>query len=165
MEDIFVPQASSCSKCNDIIEIESVYCSNCGYPEHGTKSDVSKYHAYRAIERNKNMDADKRIRSARNTLYVMAGISVLVGVFGFFMNYDSATLITNGILSVIYLVLGYWSSEKPVMALLLGLLLYLTTIIISAVFEPSSLIKGILWKGIIIVFLAKGLYSALSIKK
>jgi len=50
------------------------------------------------------------------------------------------------------------------MALLLGLFLYLTTIIISAVIEPTTLIRGILWKIIIIAYLGKGIYSASSLK-
>jgi hypothetical protein len=165
MEETLQPQATTCSKCDSIIEIENIFCSNCGYPEHGTEKDIAVFHANKAMERNKNMDAGKKIKSARNTLYVMAGVTFVFGVFLFFQDYDSAVLITNVILSLIYLVLGYWSMKKPVMALLLGLLLYLTTIIISAVFEPTTLVRGILWKVIIIAFLGKGLYSALSIKK
>jgi len=165
MEEMLQPQATACSKCDSIIETENVFCSNCGYPENGTEKDIAVFHANNAMERNKNMDAGKKIKSARNTLYVMAGISFLSGIFLFFQDYDSAILVTNVILSLIYLVLGYWSMKKPVMALLLGLLLYLTTIIISAVFEPTSIVRGIIWKVVIIAFLGKGLYSALSVKK
>ena len=84
----------------------------------------------------------------------------------FFFSLDSiGILITNGILSIIYLVLGSYTSKKPLMAILLGLLLYLTTIIISAIFDPSTLIRGIIWKILIIGYLGKGVYSASSIKK
>jgi hypothetical protein len=62
--------------------------------------------------------------------------------------------------ALIYLALAFWSDKKPFIALLSGLLLYLTLIIISAVFDPISLVKGFIWKIIIISYLGKGLYSA-----
>ena len=107
----------------------------------------------------------KKINSARNTLYVMAAINFVFGLYFFFTNQDIATLVASMILSIIYLLLAYWSSQKPLMALLLGLLLYLTTIIISAIVDPVTIIQGILWKIVIIAYLGKGIYSASSIKK
>jgi hypothetical protein len=83
----------------------------------------------------------------------------------FFSMDDVSILITNVVLSIIYLVLAFWSSQKPLMALLLGLLLYLTTIIISAVVDPTTIIKGFLWKILIIAYLGKGIYSASAIRK
>ena len=88
-----------------------------------------------------------------------------LGFIYFFVDQDIAVLVTNVVLGIIYLVLGSWTSKKPLVAILLGLLLYLTTIIISAIFEPSTIIKGIIFKIIIIAYLAKGVYSASSIKK
>ena len=165
MENNSLTQSLECRLCKTAIDIESVFCSNCGFPEHGTNNEIASYHAKAAMDKNKHMDAGKKIKSARNTLYVMSAITLVFGLFYFFQLQDIAVLVTNIILCIIYLVLAEWTSKKPMMALLLGLLLYLTTIIISAIFEPSTIIKGILWKVIIISYLAKGIYSASSIKK
>ncbi|WP_296378014.1 hypothetical protein [Winogradskyella sp.] len=154
-----------CSICKTIVDAESIFCSSCGFPENGTDKDVAQFHAKNAMKKNQHMDADKKIKSARNTLYVMAGITIVFATIAFFVNQDSATLITSFILGVIYLLLGSWTSKKPLIAILLGLFLYLTTIIISAIVAPETIIKGIIFKIIIIAYLAKGVYSASSIKK
>ena len=72
-----------CSLCNSLIDDESVYCSECGYPEKGTEKEVAVFHANKVMEKNKNFDAAKKIKSARNVLYVMAGISFLSGDYIF----------------------------------------------------------------------------------
>ncbi|WP_299884888.1 hypothetical protein [uncultured Lacinutrix sp.] len=154
----------TCTHCELPIIENTAFCPECGYPEKGDEQDVAKFYAKRVMAKNKNMDAEEKIKSARNTLFVMAGLVMLFGFFSFFVNDDYVTLIINFIICCIYLLLGGWSKEKPLIALLLGLLLYITTIIISAIIEPSSLIKGILWKIIIIGYLGKGIYSASSTK-
>ncbi|MBV7268788.1 hypothetical protein [Winogradskyella luteola] len=155
----------TCSICKTAMDTEEIYCSECGFPEKGTDKEVAQFHARRAMENNQHMDADKKIKSARNVLYVMAGITLVFGIISFFNNQDIAVLVTNVILGVIYLALGSWTSQKPLVAILLGLLLYLTTVIISAILLPETLIKGIIFKIIIIAYLGKGVYSASSIKK
>jgi hypothetical protein len=167
MEELNALQASEsgCTICKTPMQSLDVFCPECGFPEHGTDKDVAQFHARNAMQKNQHMDADKKIKSARNVLYVMAGITVLFGVIYYFIEQDIALLVTNVLLGMIYLVLGFWTSKKPLVAILLGLLLYLTTIIISAIIEPETLIKGIIFKIIIIAYLAKGVYSASSIKK
>ncbi len=158
-------QDLACTICKTSMYIEDLYCPECGYPEKGTEREVALYHARRAMQKNQNMGADKKIKSARNILYVMAGIVLVFGFFGFFEDEDVGILITNAILGVIYLLLGAWTSKKPLAALLLGLFLYLTTVIISAIFDPSTVLRGIIFKIIITVYLGVGVYSASSIKK
>ncbi len=164
MEENIENPSPQCSFCQTMIESENVFCINCGFPENGTDNDKAIFHARNVMKKNKNMDADKKIKSARNTLYVIAGLSFVFGIILYFSTNELSILLTNGILAIIYIILGSWSTKKPLMALLLGLFLYLTTIIISAVIEPTNLVKGILWKIIIIAYLGKGIYSASSIK-
>lgn len=153
-----------CSLCETSLGDGSVFCSNCGYPERGTEKEKAVYHASKVMKKNKHFDAEKKIKSARNTLYVMGGFFFLYSMFYYFNGNDLAVLTTNLILAISYFVLGYWSIKKPLAALLLGLLLYSTVVIISAIVEPASLISGILWKVLIIAYLGKGIYSALGLK-
>ena len=46
--------------------------------------DVAQFHAKNAMKKNQHMDADKKIKSARNTLYVMAGITIVFATITFF---------------------------------------------------------------------------------
>ena len=153
-----------CSLCKTEIELDSVFCGSCGFPENGTDQQVNIFHRRLSFNKNQKREADKKIKSARNTLYVLAGITILFSTIQFFSHQDTATLITGYILGVIYILLGSWTSKKPLMAVLLGLLLYVTTIVISAIVEPQTIIKGIIFKIIIIAYLTKGVFSASSIK-
>ena len=164
MEEENIIESNFCSFCKESIESESVFCLNCGYPENGTEKDVAQFYGRRAMQKNKNIDAEEKIKSARTTLYVIAGATLVFGLIFYFSNKDLFTLATNFVVFFIYLLLASWSTKKPLMALLLGLLLYLTTIILSAIVDPSSLVRGVLWKVIIIFYLGKGIYSASSIK-
>jgi len=109
--------------------------------------------------------ARKEIKSGRNSLLIIAGLSFLFGVGYFFLHDDSATLIASGILSIVYLGLAFWSQQRPLIALVLGLLVYLTTIVINAIVDPETIYKGIIVKVLIIVFLSKGINSALQLRK
>lgn len=165
MEQQSITQSLECSICKSTVNTESVYCSNCGFPQNGTDKEVSIFHANRVMENRKIKDAADKISSARKTLYVMSGLSLIIGIILFFTMDDVSILISNVVLSVIYLMLALWSSQKPLMALLLGLLLYLTTIIITAVVDPTTIIRGFIWKILIIAYLGKGIYSASTIRK
>lgn len=168
MEDMTILEVSesSCSICKTPMQTENIYCPECGFPENGTDSDVAKFHARNAMKKNQHMDAGKKIRSARNVLYVMAGFFLIIGFINFFANQDLAILISCVVIGIIYLALGSWTSKKPMIAILLGLLFYITTIIIDVVFiGPEMLMKNLIIKIIIIAYLGTGVYSASSIKK
>ncbi|WP_299098523.1 zinc ribbon domain-containing protein [uncultured Winogradskyella sp.] len=154
-----------CSKCNTLMIAETVFCPECGFPEHGTEKDVAQFHARNIMKKSNELDADKKIKSARNVLYIIAGVTMLFGFIFFFTDQDASVLVTNVVLGIIYLLLGSWTSKKPLVAILLGLLLYLTTIIISTIIDPATIIKGIIFKILIIAYLGKGVYSASSIRK
>lgn len=155
----------NCSHCGSPMAPDKIYCVHCGFPERGTDSEKSKFHANRVLEQRKGDYAKKEIKTARITLLVIAGLSFLFGIFVFFLNDDSASLIASGVIAIIYLGLAYWSQQKPLVALVLGLLVYLTNLVINAIIEPETIYRGIIVKVLIIAFLAKGINSALQVRK
>ncbi len=164
MEEILIKE-HYCSKCNNEIKINQKFCTNCGYPEFGSISDKATFNSNEVQNYYKLKEAPKKIKSARTSLFVISGISFLYGLIMFFSNDDSASLITSAILSIIYLVLGYWSQQKPLIALVLGLLVYLTIMVLNGIIEPSTIYKGIIIKVLIIAYLGKGINSALHLRK
>ena len=166
MEQIDVIQAgeqkngSSCSNCSFLMGNDDVYCHACGFPEKGTDQERAKFHAKNAIKKNKHFDAYKKVKSARTTLYIVGGVTLVAGIGSYLFVNDIALMVTNIIVASIYGVLGYWSNKKPLAALLSGFLLYITVLVINGVVEPESLYKGIIWKVLILTYLGKGLYSA-----
>ncbi len=159
MEESILPE-SLCSQCSTAISEETKFCTNCGYPEKGTEKEQATYHAQKIMKKSKAKDDKKRIESARNTLYWIAGIFFVSGIFLFAISQDNAILVTNIIIAIIYLILAYFSKEKPFATLLSGLLLYILIITLNAIFDPSTLFSGIIIKIIILSFLIKGVYSA-----
>jgi len=164
MEEVTIPE-KVCSHCNASLEVNQKFCTSCGYPEDGTEKEKAVFHADSVMAHSKSKEAPKFIRRARNTLFFIAGITFLYGVFIFFSQDDSATLIVAALMTVIYVILGFWSQQKPLVALVLALLLYVTNIVLNAIIEPTTIHKGIIMKIIIIVFLAKGINSALHLRK
>ena len=164
MEESTPTEQPTCTFCSEAIDNEAIYCASCGYPENGTEKDVAKFFGRRAMQKNKNIDAKDKIKSARNTLYIIAGATLLLGLFVYFQDKDIYALAANFVVFFIFLLLASWTDTKPLMALLLGLLLYLTLVIISAIVDPTTLFSGVIWKVLIITFLGRGIYSASSIK-
>ena len=154
-----------CSVCATTLSEDQKFCTHCGFPERGTEEEKSRFHAHKVIEARDEREAKQRVSSARTTLYVVSGLMFLGGLIYFFIDNDISVLITYIILSVIYLILGYWSQSKPLIAIILGLLVYLTLIVLSAIADPTSIFSNIIIRIIIIVYLAKGVYSASAIKK
>lgn len=165
MENELVIEEKLCSLCKESITIDTVFCSNCGNPENGTEQQKAQFFAKRAMNKTKNIDADKKIKSAKNTLFVLCAIMVVYGFINYAATNSIFELAISFFLAFIYLALAFWSEKKPFVALLVGLLTYLTLIAISAIVEPISIIKGILWKIIIISYLGKGMYSAFESQK
>ncbi|MDY8136864.1 zinc ribbon domain-containing protein [Aquimarina sp. 2201CG5-10] len=159
MEEITI-QNVSCSQCSTEMTLETKFCTNCGYPQNGNEKEKAVFHANRVMKNSQIKDDEKRIKSARNTLYWMAGLSFAFGLILFFRTQDTIELIVQTIVSGIYLLLAYWSQQKPFAAILSGLLLYLTIIAILAIVDPFTIFSGIIFKVIIIAFLVKGVYSA-----
>ncbi len=162
-ESITLPEV--CKECETVLKDEHTYCPSCGYPQRGTAGEKSKFHAQRVMNKSKANQAPKVIQQARTILFVIAGITFLYGIILFFSLDDMASLIAAAVMASVYVVLGYWSQQKPLVALVLALLVYSTNIVITAIAEPSSIHRGIILKIIIIYFLARGINSAIHLRR
>lgn len=164
MEDLIIAP-KNCSHCNLEMQWEQKYCNECGYPEGGTPQEQSGFHARQVMKKRGKAEASSRIKKGRNILFIVAGISFLSGVYYYFKLDDSSVLIVNTVLSLCYLSLGFWSQKKPLVALMLGLLVYLTTLVLTGLIEPETIYKGILLKIFILVYMFKGINSALQLRR
>lgn len=160
--DQTIPKCGSCSK---PIQKHIKFCIECGFPQGGTEEEKAKFHANKVMKQNKHFEADKKVKSARTTLYIVGAATGLLGLVSLFGKQDTPLFITNLILASIYIMLGLWSTKKPLAALLSALLLYITILVFNALVEPSSIFSGIIWKVLILVYLGKGLYSAKAAQK
>jgi hypothetical protein len=150
-----------CSLCGtELAEIE-IFCSNCGYPEKGTDSDKKKFNANQQINEIDYNEAKRKINNAKYILFVIGGLNLILGfVLGFKMENSNAVIIESVIIAVIYVGLGFWCNSKPLPAIIAGLILYLTLIILNMIIDPITIIQGIIWKIVIIGAFIKGISAA-----
>ena len=106
---------------------------------------------------------DKNIRQARNTLFFLACLQLLLGLFTIFTSHGNAAWITTAmttLVAIIFFALGLWTKQKPHTAIIYALIIYILLWVGDSIFDPSYIYKGILVKIIVIVYLAKGLKDA-----
>jgi len=110
---------------------------------------------------------DKHVLNARNAIFVVAGAQF---VFGSIVVLTSSKLgETIDIIislcfvlltSLVFLALGLWTKRKPYTAILIALIFYALLLLADAVYDPTTLFKGIIMKIFIIVYLFRGLNQA-----
>jgi hypothetical protein len=108
---------------------------------------------------------DKHIRQARNAIFWVAGL-LTVNVAMLFMRESEVYeymwldfLIYGGFIGA-FIFLGFYTKKKPYTAIIMALILYTLFILLNAVIEPMTLLKGILFKIITYVFLIKAINDA-----
>jgi hypothetical protein len=108
-------------------------------------------------------DHQKQIRQARTTIFVVAGIQFFFGMYSGFQFGGNTGWIVFGItafIALIFLGLGLWARKKPFRAILIALILYSGLLLTDLIMQPSTILKGILIKIFIIVYLVRGLKKA-----
>lgn len=159
-----LPASILCRCCSENTNADDQFCEHCGYPLKGTDVEQNTFINARQYRQHYMQELNKKIKSAGTTLYVLAGLMLLMGLVYFFANTDnnssSAVLITYAIVAIIFLLLGFWSRQQPVAAIISGTVLYLLIVIIDMIADPSTIIKGVIIKALIVIYLVKGMYSA-----
>ncbi|MFI5141780.1 MAG: hypothetical protein ACHQII_05440 [Bacteroidia bacterium] len=152
---IIITDITKCYVCKSTgLTANDKFCPNCGFPQQGTKDEMKRF--IYIINNKKQIleDHRKKINSARNVLYVLAGLNVFVAVIlGIVVQNNIPVLISCGISAAIYLALGLWSKKNPFAAILSGFFVYITLQAIAAISNPASILQGLFLKaGIISAF-------------
>jgi hypothetical protein len=166
-KEITITDYSTCYFCKSTGLTENdKFCPNCAFPQRGTQADMQKY---LALFKNKELILEEQktaINKARNILFALAGLNLLFAIlFGLVINNDFPALIIQFIVSMAYLALGFWCMKKPFPAILSGFFVYVVLQVMNAVYDPTTLYKGILWKVIIISAFVYGYKAALQSDK
>jgi len=108
---------------------------------------------------------DKHIRQARNAIFTVAGLllvnlAILYNTVPAGYEYIWLDFLIWGAFITGFIFLGFYTKKKPYYAIVGALCLYAAFIILNAVFDLSTLYKGVLFKIIIIVILVKGINDA-----
>jgi hypothetical protein len=101
-------------------------------------------------------DVNKSINKGRISLFVLSGLYILAGFLeGFYIEYYNIIFgIIDWGIATCFMGLAIWSFSKPYFAILSGLIIYVLLVILLALIEPATIFSGIIWKIIIISYLA-----------
>jgi ABC-type multidrug transport system permease subunit len=160
---------SECKCCFEKTNPADQFCQACGFPLKGSEEEQTAFYNNRNYKHLEIDALKKKISSAATTLYVLSAGSLVYGLIYFFIRRTeddaSAILITYAIVAIIFLLLGAWAAKKPVASLISGLVLYGLLLIMDVINDPINILRGIIFKILIISYLIKGLLSALEAEK
>jgi hypothetical protein len=170
MEETIVPAAPPvCRSCGNDVKESDTFCQICGFPLKAPREEQDQFIYDRDHKQLELRELKKKIKRAGTTLYVIAGLNLLLGLILYTVAPDSelaiAVLLTNLVVGGVFLGLAVWSKQKPVPALISALSLYILLQLILIAADPENIIRGIIIKAVIIVFLIRGLQSALDAEK
>jgi len=106
---------------------------------------------------------DKKIKSAQNTIFIVAGVQLIFGLIVAFTGPEEVQNIQIGVavvISAIFFGLGLWCKKKPFTAIIIALTVYSLLLISDAIYDPATIVKGAIVKAFIIIYLAKGIGAA-----
>lgn len=107
-------------------------------------------------------DTQRTINKGRYALFFIGGLYFVVGFFEAFImdGFELVFGIIDWIVASVFIGLGIWSYSKASLAMIIGLAFYAGIMLLLFALEPSSLIKGIIWKVFIIYLLIHGIKTA-----
>jgi len=154
----------ACPGCTTKVNEQDSFCEYCGFPLKATEKEQNLYRLKKAADKIDSDLAIKKIKEARNILFIIAALTLIFGIVMYFSTNSLDLLITNLILSIIYCGLGFWATSKPFPATLTALLIYIGIILLNAFIDPNTIYQGILFKIIFTIALVKASYGAYKFK-
>lgn len=108
-------------------------------------------------------ETNKEINRGRYALFIVGILYVITGFVESFVidGHDILYGIIDWIVAAIFIGFGVLSYKKASLALILGLSFYVLIVILLALVDPTTLLKGVLWKILIVVSLVYGLRTSL----
>jgi hypothetical protein len=159
----------SCPACEKNNGFENSFCEGCGYPLQGTEAQQKVFMYQRSYKHLDLHEVNKKIEKATNSLYALAAFSVISGILFYAAtpeeNNPLPVLIANMVLSAIYLTLALFSKKQAVAAIVSGLSLFVVVQLLNMILEPASIVRGIIFKIAIFIYLIKGVQSAFEAQK
>ncbi len=150
-----------CPNCKEEISQVEIDCENCGFPLSGTEKEKAIFIGRQISNKSKIGDAKESQEKAQRILYIIGGFQIINGILVYFNTksiVDVTFYITLGILLGVF---GYFSSKKPILFLSLALILILSYYGLLYLINPEFILRGILWKVVIIGFLCYGIWNSM----
>lgn len=165
IHEVSSPTSSGCENCSANVPTNQKFCAQCSFPANGSESEKQSFRLHVSSRKRFLSDAQDKIKSSRYMMFGLAALFLIVGLIAGLAGDDMETMIINIFCCIVYLILAAWCSKNPFGATLTALIIYATLVTVSAFVDPTSLVRGILLKIIIVMALVKGIRSAQEAQK
>lgn len=153
-----------CYCCRSHYKENDIFCGACGYPLNGSPEEQKQYSIQFTLNKIDKENAQSKVSEARIVLFALSIFTLISCVVGYLGNASGVLLAINIILACIYAGLGFWASKKAFAAIFTGGLIYITIILLNGIFDPVTILQGIIFKVIFVVGFIKAAYSAYKFK-
>jgi hypothetical protein len=133
----------TCPNCNTSFETSINNCITCGYPFNGSESQKSAFIAQQIMKVGEIDDSKKSVKGAKITLFFIGGIMVLTS---FLIVGDLLTMGISIVIGFTFGLFGVIVERNPFVLLSIALSLLIMLYILSALVDPYTLLRGIIWK-------------------
>lgn len=155
----------ACSKCQNSMSTDDIYCTNCGYPERGSQEEISKYNHSIKLKMDVITEGVKKLKSVKILLYVLAGINAAFGIYYLTNELTFADGIGSLIAAGVFLACVIWVNNQPLIGVLAAFIFWILLQLSVVLVDPLLLFQGIILKIIFIGIFLKGISSARDAKK
>jgi hypothetical protein len=132
-----------------------VHCPDCGFPQGRPEEERAAFLRTQRAGSDAAVDRVKLVVNARNWLWAVAGFNMLP----YLLTRDKALILAGLMISLIFSGLALWTRREPYPAILTALVLYVSLQLLLVVEDPMNIMRGLIFKFIIIGILIKALRS------
>jgi hypothetical protein len=152
-----------CSSCRGPIGLGDDSCRSCG-------REVTRGEKLALRRRWQGSDAraagdSEEVASGRYALLAVSGVAVLDAMIGGFFANAGASILVPLVVCAVMLGLFFWSARQPLLALGSGLALFLAVQAIMLLVAPAGVLRGIVFKSLILVALIAGITAEWSLQR
>jgi len=156
---------NTCPHCTKPIDPNASYCTSCGYPLNGNEQAIKEF-KLKEFEASQDKEENERhMRNGTTTLFVVAGLFMLGGVVVYAITKEIAELIFHAVFAAICVGLGFVSKKSTFAAVLIGIILYSVYVLLTIIGDPVNIVKGIIVKILVFLYLGRALRGALRMRK
>ncbi|MBL7471732.1 hypothetical protein [Robertkochia sediminum] len=156
----------SCPACKNENASNTLECTICLFPFNGTEKEKSIHIGKFISDKGVIDDSDSLIKKTQNILFVLSGLYTLGMVLTYFNNpYGIIGIIDYFIIIPIFLVSAFRIRKNPILFTSIPLSILLLIYSIQFLFDPRTIVNGILIKIIIIGVMGYCIKTAVSANK
>lgn len=157
----------TCPVCQTNNMISAEKCVSCVYPFDASKSEQSKFIGQLILKKSTISEASTKIKRARIALWVIGGYFILSSIISILMvnNFPIAFILPNILFGILFIGFGFLTFRLPVISIIIPSVLLLAYWVLMAVLDTNAIIRGILFKIVIIMTMGYALVSAIQSQK